>query len=74
MASKNINDQGHLKFLKKIGTIQDFVAAVAVNALRCMPGHCQSSCTSPSGSMNTIFSILHKKPGLVKKSAIRLQN
>ena len=38
-----------------------------------MPGHCESLCTGPSGSVKTIFSILHEKPGLVKKLAERLQ-
>ena len=38
-----------------------------------MPGHCESSCTCPSGSVDTIFSILHAKLGLVKKLAMRLQ-
>ena len=59
--------------LKKIETIQDLVATVAVDALRKMPGHCESSCTCPSGSVNTIFRILHEKLGLVKKLAMRLQ-
>ena len=57
----------------KIETIQDLVATVAVNASRRMPGHCESSCTCPSGSVNTIYSILHKKLGLVKKLAMSLQ-
>ena len=38
-----------------------------------MPCHCQSSCISPSGSVNTIFNILHEKLGLEEKSARRLQ-
>ena len=38
-----------------------------------MPGHCESSCTCPSGSVDTIFSILHAKLALVKKLAMRLQ-
>ena len=38
-----------------------------------MPGHCESLCTGPSGSVKTIFSFLHEKPGLVKKLAERLQ-
>ena len=72
-ASKNTDDQGHPEFFKKISTIQDLDAAVAVNVLRSMPCHCQSSCISPSGSVNTIFNILHEKLGLEEKSARRLQ-
>ena len=38
-----------------------------------MPCHCGGSCPGPSGSVNTIFSLLHEKLGLVKKLAMRLQ-
>ena len=58
---------------KKIKTIQDIVAAVAVRELRRMPGHYEGSCTCPTGSVRTNFNILLDVLCLVKKLAMRLQ-
>ena len=58
---------------KKTKRLQDLTAAVTASEKRRLHGHCQGSCTCPTGSVKANFNILHEVLGLVEKLAKRLQ-